>query len=59
MKMVLLAGLAKVKDFVVWSWTYLWAFWFLLVSRFPLTVFITSSGLREAPMLSRTIKAFC
>ena len=30
--MVLLAALSKAKDFVVWSWTYLWALWFLLVS---------------------------
>lgn len=29
--MVLLAALSKAKDFVVWSWTYLWALWFLLV----------------------------
>lgn len=29
--MVLLIALSKLKDFVVWSWTYLWAFWFLLV----------------------------
>jgi hypothetical protein len=31
-KMVVLTALSKVKDFIVWSWTYLWAFWFLLVS---------------------------
>ena len=31
-KMVLLSALNKLKDFVVWSWTYLWAIWFLLVS---------------------------
>ena len=30
--MVLLSALNKLKDFVVWSWTYLWAIWFLLVS---------------------------
>ena len=30
--MVLMSVLNKLKDFVVWSWTYLWAFWFLLVS---------------------------
>merc|ERR1712021_72405 len=23
--------LNKLKEFIVWSWTYLWAFWFLLV----------------------------
>ena len=33
-KMVLLSALNKLKDFVVWSWTYLWAIWFLLVSLF-------------------------
>lgn len=31
LKMVVLSILTKLKDFVVWSWTYLWAFWFLLV----------------------------
>ena len=30
--MVVLSALSKLKDFIVWSWTYLWAFWFLLVS---------------------------
>ena len=27
-----LATLTKTKDLIVWSWSYLWAFWFLLVS---------------------------
>ena len=25
--------LHKLKDLIVWSWTYLWAIWFLLVSQ--------------------------
>jgi len=29
--MVLMTVLNKLKEFIVWSWTYLWAFWFLLV----------------------------
>ena len=29
---MLIATLTKTKDLIVWSWSYLWAFWFLLVS---------------------------
>ncbi len=29
---MVLSLLSKLKDWIVWSWTYLWAFWFLLVS---------------------------
>jgi hypothetical protein len=29
--MVLMTVLNKLKEFIVWSWTYLWVFWFLLV----------------------------
>lgn len=32
--MVFLTVLNKLKEFIVWSWTYLWAFWFLLVSLY-------------------------
>ncbi|TRY63118.1 hypothetical protein TCAL_04929 [Tigriopus californicus] len=28
---MVLSCLSKLKDWIVWSWTYLWAFWFLLV----------------------------
>ena len=43
--MVFLAALNKVKDFVVWSWTYLWALWFLLVSHF--NAFLLCSYLKQ------------
>ena len=26
------AGLSKAKELIVWSWSYLWALWFILVS---------------------------
>jgi hypothetical protein len=26
-------GLSKIKELIVWSWTYLWALWFLLVIK--------------------------
>jgi hypothetical protein len=26
-------GLSKIKELIVWSWTYLWALWFLLVMK--------------------------
>ena len=29
---MVISCLSKLKDWIVWSWTYLWAFWFLLVS---------------------------
>jgi len=29
---MLLKGLNWLKDLIVWSWTYLWAFWFILVA---------------------------
>lgn len=38
-KMVFLKALNKLKDFIVWSWTYLWAFWFLLVRSWPPGIF--------------------
>ena len=43
-KMVLMSFLNKLKEFIVWSWTYLWAFWFLLVSwhsTFELVIYHT------------------
>ena len=30
---MLIATLTKTKDLIVWSWSYLWALWFLLVSQ--------------------------
>jgi hypothetical protein len=30
---MLLKGLTWLKDLIVWSWTYLWAAWFILVRR--------------------------
>jgi hypothetical protein len=32
--------LNRLKDWIVWSWTYLWAFWFLLVSDIELICLI-------------------
>ena len=29
------AGLSKAKELIVWSWSYLWALWFILVSLSP------------------------
>ena len=39
------AGLSKAKELIVWSWSYLWALWFILVSLpglCPLTPLILS-----------------
>jgi hypothetical protein len=31
--MIDVQGLSKIKELIVWSWTYLWALWFLLVIK--------------------------
>merc|ERR1712227_903722 len=53
-----LATVTKTKDLIVWSWSYLWAFWFLLVAfvifylRGPLKI---SENLGMATMFLSTL----
>ena len=55
---MLFATLTKTKDLIVWSWSYLWAFWFLLVAfvifylRGPLKI---SENLGMATMFLSTL----
>lgn len=45
---MVLSCLSKLKDWIVWSWTYLWAFWFLLVSLDSKN-FCAGNSLRNPP----------
>lgn len=46
---MVLSCLSKLKDWIVWSWTYLWAFWFLLVRDTRCTA-VPSTGLTFASL---------
>jgi hypothetical protein len=55
--MVFLSALNKLKYFIVWSWTYLWAFWFLLVSLLLLVLSCLRGS--QFPLLLYSLGSIC